>query len=120
MCGGGRKRMTVGEYAKGCGLAVPALPRADAAVGGVYIGDLLGYVLSHARSGDLWITIMTNVNVIAVALAAGVSAVLIADGNTPDEAFLSLAREKGVNVLLSRKSAYEAALEYAAANGKAK
>ena len=34
---------------------------------GCYIGDLLSWVMSKAQSGNIWITIMTNVNIVAVA-----------------------------------------------------
>lgn len=102
--------MNVGEFAERSGLAAPALPRGGEEISGVYIGDLLGNVMCRARPGELWITIMTNVNVIAVAMMTGVSAVIIAEGGSLSEKDISLAREKGVNILLSRRSAYETAL----------
>ena len=34
---------------------------------GVYAGDLLSRAMSHVKAGSLWITIMNNMNVIAVA-----------------------------------------------------
>ena len=34
---------------------------------GVYAGDLLSRAMSHIAEGNLWITIMSNINVVAVA-----------------------------------------------------
>ncbi len=102
--------MNVAEFAKRSGLAAPSLPCGGKEISGVYIGDLLGNVMCRARRGELWITIITNVNVIAVAVMAGVSAVIIAEGCSLSETDISLAREKGVNILLSRRSTYETVL----------
>ena len=46
---------------------------------GAYTGDLLSYVMSRAKSGDAWVTIMSNVNVIAVAGLTDVSCVILAN-----------------------------------------
>ena len=35
---------------------------------GIYCGDLLSWVMSHAKEGEAWITVQTHINVIAVAL----------------------------------------------------
>lgn len=47
---------------------------------GVYAGDLLSRAMSHVKAGSLWITIMNNMNVIAVASLTEAAAVLLAEG----------------------------------------
>lgn len=74
---------------------------------GVYAGDLLSWVMSHAMPGDVWVTIMSNANVIAVASLVDVACVILSEGVTLDEQDTSLAREKGICVYTSKMSTYE-------------
>lgn len=74
---------------------------------GVYAGDLLSRAMSHVEAENLWITIMNNMNVIAVASLTEAAAVLLAEGVSlmPDAA--QAAQEKGICVLSSEKTVYE-------------
>lgn len=76
-------------------------------VTGGYAGDLLSWVMGRANDGDAWVTIMTNINVVAVASLADVACVLLAEGVSPDEEVVKTAAEKGVTLLRSDKPAYE-------------
>ena len=91
------------------GLTAISLPNPDRAIEGVYIGDLLSWVMGKATENDAWITIMSNVNVIAVASLADVSAIILAEGVTLDADVAALAAQKGVNVFTTSFSAYEIA-----------
>ena len=102
--------MTVRELVDKAGLHVAALPDGERQIDGVYIGDLLSWVMGRAREGDAWITIMSNPNVVAVATLADTACVLLAEGVQPDEGVAELARQKGVNLLLCDGSAYDTAL----------
>ena len=75
---------------------------------GVYAGDFLSRAMSRVNPDDLWITIMNNVNVIAVATLTDAAAVLLAEDVElmPDALFA--AREKGVAVLSTPLSVFEA------------
>ena len=55
----------------------------DREIGGVYIGDLLSWVMGRASADDAWITIMSNINVVAVASLADAACVLFAEGVVP-------------------------------------
>jgi len=44
---------------------------------GMYICDLLSWVMSHAAKGDAWITVHTHVNIVAVALMADIPCIII-------------------------------------------
>ncbi len=85
------------------------MPEGDREVDGVYIGDLLSWVMGRAECGNVWITIMSNINTVAVATLADVSCILLAEGVTLDAEVLKTAVAKGVNVLSSDLSAYEIA-----------
>ncbi|HAE42147.1 MAG TPA: serine kinase [Clostridiales bacterium] len=76
---------------------------------GVYIGDLLSLVVSRAKQGDLWITIQTHINVVAVADLLDLSAILVAEGMEIDEDTIIKANDLGLPILQSQMSAYELA-----------
>ena len=102
--------MTVQQLMEQGGFTAAALPDGDREVSGVYIGDLLSWVMGRAGAGEAWITIMSNRNIVAVAMLADTACILLAEGVQPDEGVAALAEEKGVNILCSPHSAYETAL----------
>ncbi len=105
--------MTVLELCDALSLTPISLPQGDRSFDGVYIGDLLSWVMGKAQSDQLWITIMSNINIVAVAALTDVAAILLAEGVTLDEKVVSTAGEKGINVLASDLSAYELAMAVA-------
>lgn len=74
---------------------------------GGYTGDLLSWVMGRAHSGDVWITIMSNINIAAVAALTDAACILLAEGVLLDDNVRSVAQDKGINVLSSKKSAFE-------------
>lgn len=80
-------------------LKAVALPEGDREVTGGYIGDLLSWVMGKAQSGDAWITIMSNINIVAVASLTDVACIILAENVQLDEAVITLANDKGVNIL---------------------
>ena len=102
--------MTVTELATGCGFKEIALPDPERVVDGVYIGDLLSWVMGRANADCAWITIMSNVNVIAVASLSDAACVILAEGVIPDGEITELARAKGINLISSQQPTYETAV----------
>ena len=102
--------MTVNQLIATCGFTAAALPDPDREVSGVYIGDLLSWVMGRAGADEAWITIMSNRNIVAVATLADTACILLAEGVSPDEGVAQLAAEKGVNILQSDLPAYHIAL----------
>lgn len=74
---------------------------------GVYAGDLLSRAMSHVKFGNLWITIMANTNVIAVASLTEAAAVILAEGVELLPEALEAAKENGITVLSSDMTVYE-------------
>ena len=101
--------MTVKELTELHGFTALSLPCPDREICGAYVGDLLSWVMGRAGADNVWITIMSNVNVAAVATLADVSCVLLAEGVTLEPEVLATAESKGVNVLSTPLSAYDAA-----------
>lgn len=90
-----------------------SLPDGDREIDGVYIGDLLSWVMGRAQMDNAWITIMTNVNVIAVASLADTSCVILAEGVAMPEELIQTAVEKEINILGCSEPIYETALKLA-------
>ena len=74
---------------------------------GVYAGDFLSRAMSRVGEGELWITIMNNVNVVAVASLTDAAAVVLAENVGMAPEVLDAARQKGVAVFSSDKTVYE-------------
>ena len=97
--------MKVSDFAEKNGLSILCLPD-NREIDGCYIGDLLSWVMGRAVSGDAWVTIMQNKNVLAVASLSDVSCVIFAEGVKPDAEIITLAEEKGINLLSSEETAF--------------
>lgn len=78
---------------------VVTLPDSEREIDGVYIGDLLSWVMGRAQSGNAWITIMSNINILAVASLSDTSCIILAEGVTVDEEVKKTALEKEINIL---------------------
>lgn len=103
--------MTVNDLLKVEGFSSVVLSEADREIQGVYIGDLLSWVMGRAKSGDAWITIMSNVNILAVATLADTACIILAEGVSLDEGVKETAEAKGINVISTSLSSYSAALK---------
>ena len=58
---------------------------ADREALGCYCGDLLSWVMGRAKADDVWLTVMGNINAIAVATLADVSAIVLVEDAVLDE-----------------------------------
>lgn len=101
--------MTVSELAAKQGFKTVSMPDGEREIRGVYIGDLLSWVMGRAKADDAWITIMSNINIVAVATLADVACVILAEGVELDASVVQTAEAKGVNILTAEMPAYETA-----------
>lgn len=99
--------MTVREFADNAELKVLCIPSPDRTVSGAYIGDLLSWVMGRATADCAWITIMSNVNVVAVASLVDVSCIVLCEGVTLTDDVLNTAMAKDINVFTTDLTAYE-------------
>ena len=102
--------MKVSDLLKNENFKAITLPNADREVSDVYIGDLLSWVMGRAKNNDAWITIMSNVNILAVASLADTSCIILAEGVTVDDNIKATAVDKDINILSTNLSIYEAAI----------
>lgn len=73
----------------------------DREVLGLYAGDLLSWVMGRAKEGDLWFTVMGNVNAVAVATLADVSAIVLTEAASLDEEAKTRAQSRGISIYRS-------------------
>jgi hypothetical protein len=104
------RRLTVKELSQMQGFRAVAMPDADREISGIYIGDLLSWVMGRAKADDAWITIMSNINIVAFASLADVACIILAEGVNLDSSVVETARAKGVNIIASQLPAYETAV----------
>lgn len=95
------------------GFKALCLTDGDRDIDGVYIGDLLSWVMGRAQMDNAWITIMSNVNVVAVASLADTSCVILAEGVALPDDVRQTAEAKDVNILGSDEPIYETAIKLA-------
>ena len=81
----------------------------DREVCGCYIGDLLSWVMGRASSGDVWITIMNNINIVAVASLTDCACILLAEGVNAQKEIIQKADSQNIVILKSEKTSYELA-----------
>lgn len=75
-------------------------------VGG-YASDLLSDVLAHAPDQGVLVTIQVHLNVLAVAVHAGLHAVIFPSGRRPDEEVRRRAVDEGIYLLVSDENAFD-------------
>ena len=88
---------------------------ADRTAEGCYCGDLLSWVMGRAKADDVWLTVMGNINAIAVATLADVSAIVLVESATLDEDALKRANMQEVAIYATELPAYETAMQIAEA-----
>ena len=98
--------MTVREISLELGFEVLCMPEPDREVTGGYAGDLLSWVMGRANAGDAWVTIMSNVNIVAVATLADPSCIILSEGVNPDDGVIEKAQSVGVNVLSAKDDTF--------------
>lgn len=76
-------------------------------VTGGYCGDLLSWVMGRAGADSAWITVMGNVNAVAVAVLADTACIILADSSALDEDAKKRAEQQDVAVLRSDKNQFE-------------
>ncbi|MGL5541636.1 MAG: hypothetical protein ACRDBX_08410 [Erysipelotrichaceae bacterium] len=66
---------------------------------GLYIGDLLSWVMGHGQPGQIWATVQAHENVIAIAKLKEFGAVVLVEGVIPSKELIAYAREEQCTLL---------------------
>ena len=99
--------MTVKEMAQKLELTILTEGDLEKEVTGCYSGDLLSWVMSKAKPGDAWLTVMGNINAVAVAVLTDCACIILTENAPLDDVALQKAELQGVTFLRSDKNAYE-------------
>ena len=90
----------------------------DREITGGYCGDLLSWVMGKAKPGNVWITIMSNVNIVAVASLTDAACILLSENMNLEREIIEKADEQDVVILRSSKPSYILAAEVFQADEK--
>ena len=74
---------------------------------GGYASDMLSCVMAGANSQDIWVTLQSHANIVAVAALLDLSAVIITEGAKPDNETVKKANEENVILLTTPKQNFE-------------
>lgn len=77
-------------------------------VNGVFVGDLLSYVMGHSEEKQAWITVQSHLNVLAVSALKEISCVVFVQGVSVSQEMLDKAKEENIPLCTTSLSAYEA------------
>jgi len=92
--------MTVNDIVKALKLTVySAKDSLSNEVDGAYVSDLLSDVMGNAKEGQIWITLQTHKNILAVAGLKDLPAIILVQGLQPDQDTLKKAEEEKIPVL---------------------
>ncbi len=103
--------MTVKDFAERLELKILTEGDMTREVEGCYCGDLLSWVMSRAEEGDIWLTVMGNINAVAVAVLTDCACIVLTENATLDDAAKEKAIEQGVCILTTDKDTYYIASE---------
>ena len=103
--------MTVKELVEACDFKPVCLPSPDRTVKGAYTGDLLSWVMGRAPADSAWLTVMGNINSIAVATLADVSCIVLVESAALDDEAKAKAEMHDVTILSTDKNSYTLAVE---------
>lgn len=79
----------------------------DKEVSGGYTSDLLSDVIANSQEKNLWITLQTHQNIIAVAKLKDLAGIIIVNNREPNEETIEKAKEENVPLLCTDLMAYE-------------
>jgi predicted transcriptional regulator len=77
------------------------------AVTGGYACDLLSDVMGHSNQGDIWVTLQTHKNIMAIASLKDLAAIVLVKGLTPDDDALQKSNEENIPILGTELQAFE-------------
>ncbi len=81
----------------------------DRDIDGCYVSDLLSDVMGNAEMGNVWVTLQTHKNVMAIASLKELAAVILVKGQSASADTLSQSNEEGIPFLSTDEETFETA-----------
>lgn len=79
----------------------------DNEIVGGYTSDLLSDVMGFAKEGDVWITLQTHKNIMAVATLKDLAAIILVKGFEPENDTVEVANQESLPLLGTSMQAFE-------------
>ncbi|MCX6164986.1 MAG: serine kinase [Ignavibacteriae bacterium] len=79
----------------------------ESEVSGGYTSDLLSDVIANSKKDNVWITMQTHLNIVAVASLKELSAIIIVMNREIDKDALEKAREEKILILSTNLTAFQ-------------
>ena len=75
----------------------------------VYIGDLLSWVMGNGKPESVWLTVLSHMNIIAVAALREFRAIIICEGAMIQPEVIERANEEKIAILSTSLTSFEVA-----------
>ena len=100
--------MLVKEFVEKTGFKVVASEAAlQKEINGVFVGDLLSWVMGNCEENQAWITVQSHMNIVAVAALKEISCLIIAQSNQVEEEVCQKAIDEDIALCMCDLSAYD-------------
>jgi serine kinase of HPr protein (carbohydrate metabolism regulator) len=100
--------VTLKEIVKELNLkVVSAAGNLDKEVSGGYASDLLSDVIANSKKGNVWITLQTHQNIVAVATLKELVGIIIVNGRKPEEETLKKAEKENISTIVTKWPTFE-------------
>lgn len=77
---------------------------------GLYCCDLLSHVMGESLEGNVWCTVMANINSLAVASLSDAACVILCHGLEPSPDMIEKAKQQDINLFTTQLPEFDAAL----------
>lgn len=74
---------------------------------GGYTSDLLSDVMGHAKESDVWVTLQTHKNIMAIASLKDLAAIIVVKGHTPEEDTAAESEKEEIPILTTKEETFE-------------
>ncbi len=81
----------------------------DREIEGGYVSDLLSDVMGNAEMGQVWITLQTHKNIIAIASLKELACIILVKGLEPNSETIAQSEQEGIPILGSEQESFELA-----------
>lgn len=78
-------------------------------IDGGCVSDLLSHVMANGKEGNVWITLQSHQNIVAVASLLNFSVIVVACGVKVEPNTIDKAQKEGINILASHEEIYPVA-----------
>lgn len=101
--------LTLSDVVEKLGLEVKVGGDLKKEVTGCYISDLLSDVMARSNEHELWITLQTHPNIVAVSVIKGLSGIILTNSRVPEPATVSKAEAENVIIMTTSHTTFEIA-----------